>query len=79
MILTPKADSELVMRTWGRSLGPRWVRWFPGHWKLKERKERERFQAKCVFPDNFDPLQNICRWPLFQRLCPGFQGKTSYR
>ncbi|CAB4437984.1 unnamed protein product [Rhizophagus irregularis] len=51
MILKPKHDSEFVMRTWSKSLGDFSVRWFPGYWKLADRKVQEKFQCKFVLPD----------------------------
>ncbi|CAB4416079.1 unnamed protein product [Rhizophagus irregularis] len=51
MILKPKDDSEFVMRTWSKPLGDMSVRWYLGHWKLKERKVCEKFQCKFVIPD----------------------------
>ncbi|PKY61827.1 hypothetical protein RhiirA4_487353 [Rhizophagus irregularis] len=51
IILRPLLDTEfIVTKTWCQSLGGFYVRWFPGHWKLKDRKERERFQAKIKIP-----------------------------
>ncbi|PKY59880.1 hypothetical protein RhiirA4_482999 [Rhizophagus irregularis] len=51
MILRPLIDTDFVMRTWWQKLDEDTVvRWYPGHWKLKERKERERFQAKILVP-----------------------------
>ncbi|PKY50578.1 hypothetical protein RhiirA4_467131 [Rhizophagus irregularis] len=52
MILRPTIDTEFVMRTWWQKLDDLDVRWYPGHWKLKDRKERERFQAKLVVPSD---------------------------
>ncbi|POG64377.1 hypothetical protein GLOIN_2v1676095, partial [Rhizophagus irregularis DAOM 181602=DAOM 197198] len=46
MILKPTTDTDFVMRTWQQKLGDGLVRWYPGHWKLRERKARERFQVK---------------------------------
>ncbi|GBB96159.1 hypothetical protein RclHR1_00270005 [Rhizophagus clarus] len=41
-------------RLWIAPLGPVVVRWFPASWSLKERKERERFQAVVQGPlDSF--------------------------
>ncbi|PKY62198.1 hypothetical protein RhiirA4_525806 [Rhizophagus irregularis] len=51
MILRPTIDTDFVMRTWWQQLDEKLtVRWFPGHWKLKDRKERERFQTKIHIP-----------------------------
>ncbi|PKY55908.1 hypothetical protein RhiirA4_475747 [Rhizophagus irregularis] len=50
MILRLIIDTEFVMRTWSQKLDDFSVRWYPGHWKLKDRKERERFQAKILIP-----------------------------
>ncbi|PKY57085.1 hypothetical protein RhiirA4_428726 [Rhizophagus irregularis] len=52
MILRPAIDTDFVMRTWWQKLDGQYVRWFPGHWKLKDRKERERFQAKLHIPSD---------------------------
>ncbi|PKY54522.1 kinase-like protein, partial [Rhizophagus irregularis] len=51
MILKPTHDTDFVMRTWAKSLGNMLVRWFPGNWKLKDRKVREKFQCKIALPD----------------------------
>ncbi|PKK68018.1 hypothetical protein RhiirC2_782792 [Rhizophagus irregularis] len=51
MILKPNQDSCFVMRQWSTKLGDMHVRWFPGHWKLKDRKVREKFQCKIHLPD----------------------------
>ncbi|PKY59511.1 hypothetical protein RhiirA4_482305 [Rhizophagus irregularis] len=50
MILRPLIDTDFVMKTWWQKLGDVYVRWYSGHWKLKDRKERERFQAKLHIP-----------------------------
>ncbi|CAB4427699.1 unnamed protein product [Rhizophagus irregularis] len=50
MILRPVIDTDFVMRTWWQKLDDMYVRWYPGHWKLKDRKEREKFQAKITIP-----------------------------
>ncbi|CAB4414801.1 unnamed protein product [Rhizophagus irregularis] len=52
MILRSIIDTDFVMRTWGQKLDDEYVRWYPGHWKLKDRKERERFQAKITIPSD---------------------------
>ncbi|PKY55490.1 hypothetical protein RhiirA4_427552 [Rhizophagus irregularis] len=53
MILRPLIDTDFVMRTWWQKLDEDTaVRWFPGHWKLKDRKERERFQTKIEIPSD---------------------------
>ncbi|PKY55446.1 hypothetical protein RhiirA4_474907 [Rhizophagus irregularis] len=53
MILRPLLDTEfIVSKTWCHILGDVYVRWFPGYWKLKDRKERERFQAKINIPND---------------------------
>ncbi|PKC57743.1 hypothetical protein RhiirA1_401172 [Rhizophagus irregularis] len=51
MILKPTHDTDFVMRTWSKKLGDVWVRWFPGHWKLKDRKICEKFQCKITLLD----------------------------
>ncbi|PKY44274.1 hypothetical protein RhiirA4_418906 [Rhizophagus irregularis] len=53
MILKPTIDTAFVMRTWQQKLGDGLVRWYPGHWKLRERKARERFQVKFSLPDDW--------------------------
>ncbi|PKY57032.1 hypothetical protein RhiirA4_477800 [Rhizophagus irregularis] len=64
MILQPVIDTDFVMRTWWQKLDDdKVMRWYPGHWKLKDRKERERFQTKIQIPsdatdDNFKNYQN---------------------
>ncbi|PKC00527.1 hypothetical protein RhiirA5_382389 [Rhizophagus irregularis] len=59
IILSPLADSEFVMRTWSKQLGGIDVRWYLGFWKLKDRKERERYQAKINIPaDATDDTMN---------------------
>ncbi|GBC10870.1 hypothetical protein RclHR1_09980004 [Rhizophagus clarus] len=45
MVLSPLASTDYVLRTWWRKLGDTVVRWFPGSWRLKDRKVREQFQA----------------------------------
>uniref|UniRef100_U9U1U4 Uncharacterized protein n=1 Tax=Rhizophagus irregularis (strain DAOM 181602 / DAOM 197198 / MUCL 43194) TaxID=747089 RepID=U9U1U4_RHIID len=46
MILKPTTDTDFVMRTWQQKLGDGLVRWYPGHWKLREHKAWEHFQVK---------------------------------
>ncbi|GBC20383.2 hypothetical protein GLOIN_2v1839566 [Rhizophagus irregularis DAOM 181602=DAOM 197198] len=46
MILKPTVDTDFVMRTWQQKLGDGLVRWYPGHWKLREHKAWEHFQVK---------------------------------
>ncbi|PKK59887.1 hypothetical protein RhiirC2_794158 [Rhizophagus irregularis] len=53
MILKPTIDTDFVMRTWQQNLGDSLVRWYPGHWKLRERKARERFQVKFSLPEDW--------------------------
>ncbi|EXX52962.1 hypothetical protein RirG_248380 [Rhizophagus irregularis DAOM 197198w] len=53
MILKPTVDTDFIMRTWQQKLGGGLVRWYPGHWKLRERKARERFQVKFSLPDDW--------------------------
>ncbi|CAB5199974.1 hypothetical protein RhiirA1_471177 [Rhizophagus irregularis] len=45
MILKLTIDTDFVMRIWQQTLGDGLVRWYPGHWKLRERKAREYFQV----------------------------------
>ncbi|PKY56064.1 hypothetical protein RhiirA4_476073 [Rhizophagus irregularis] len=53
MILRPVIDTDFVMRTWWQKLDEETVvRWYPRHWKLKDRKERERFQGKIMVPSD---------------------------
>ncbi|GBC06363.1 hypothetical protein RclHR1_00680007 [Rhizophagus clarus] len=48
MVLSPLADTDFVMKTWWRKLGGIIVRWYPGSWRLKDRKVREQFQASIT-------------------------------
>ncbi|PKY34799.1 hypothetical protein RhiirB3_454867 [Rhizophagus irregularis] len=57
MILRPIIDTNFVMRTWWQKLDDQYVRWFSGHWKLKDRKEQERFQAKLTIPKDAQQAQ----------------------
>ncbi|PKY40779.1 hypothetical protein RhiirA4_454219 [Rhizophagus irregularis] len=50
MILRLVTDTDFVMKTWGQKLDDMYMRWYPGYWKLKDRKERECFQAKLTIP-----------------------------
>uniref|UniRef100_U9THQ6 Uncharacterized protein n=1 Tax=Rhizophagus irregularis (strain DAOM 181602 / DAOM 197198 / MUCL 43194) TaxID=747089 RepID=U9THQ6_RHIID len=59
ILLSPLADSEFVMRTWSKQLGGIDVRWYLEFWKLKDRKECERYQAKINIPaDATDDMMN---------------------
>ncbi|CAB4431895.1 unnamed protein product [Rhizophagus irregularis] len=62
MILRPIIDTDFVMRTWYQKLDDLDVRWYPGHWKLKDRKERERFQAKLTIPSDASDNQLKNYW-----------------
>ncbi|CAB4426579.1 unnamed protein product [Rhizophagus irregularis] len=52
MILWPIIDTNFVMRTWCQKLDDISVRWYLEHWKLKNCKERKRFQAKITIPSD---------------------------
>ncbi|PKY62766.1 hypothetical protein RhiirA4_489842 [Rhizophagus irregularis] len=63
MILRPLIDTDFVMKTWWQKLGDVYVRWYLGYWKLKDRKERERFQAKLKIPADAPAttFKNYCK------------------
>ncbi|GBB89554.1 hypothetical protein RclHR1_16280004 [Rhizophagus clarus] len=50
IVLNPTKDTEFILMPWCTQLGGIWVRWFPGEWKLAQRKSREIFQASFPFP-----------------------------
>ncbi|GBB85234.1 hypothetical protein RclHR1_01180011 [Rhizophagus clarus] len=50
IVLNPTKDTEFILMPWCTQLGGIWVRWFPGEWKLAQRKSREIFQASFRFP-----------------------------
>ncbi|PKY52612.1 hypothetical protein RhiirA4_497073 [Rhizophagus irregularis] len=52
MILHPLIDTDFVIRTWWERLDDVYVRWYLGFWKLKDHKEREKFQAKITIPSD---------------------------
>ncbi|CAB4430787.1 unnamed protein product [Rhizophagus irregularis] len=53
MILRPLIDTDFVMRTWWQQLDEKTtVCWYPGFWKLKDRKEREHYQTKIHIPSD---------------------------
>ncbi|GBB86283.1 hypothetical protein RclHR1_12700001 [Rhizophagus clarus] len=50
IVLNPTKDTEFILMPWCTQLGGIWARWFPGEWKLAQRKSREIFQASFRFP-----------------------------
>ncbi|GBB97436.1 hypothetical protein RclHR1_29960001 [Rhizophagus clarus] len=50
IVLNPTKDTEFILMPWCTQLGGIWVRWFPGKWKLAQRKSREIFQTSFHFP-----------------------------
>ncbi|CAB4440722.1 unnamed protein product [Rhizophagus irregularis] len=63
MILRPLINTDFVMKTWWQKLGDMYVRWYLGYWKLKDRKECERFQAKLLIPKDASDkdFKNFCK------------------
>ncbi|GBC05720.1 hypothetical protein RclHR1_00640008 [Rhizophagus clarus] len=49
-LLTLTKDTEFILMPWCTQLGGIWVWWFPGEWKLAQRKSREIFQVSFRFP-----------------------------
>ncbi|GBC10617.1 hypothetical protein RclHR1_09790002 [Rhizophagus clarus] len=52
IVLNPTKDTGFILMPWCTRLGGIWVQWFPGEWKLAQRKSREIFQASFRFPAN---------------------------
>ncbi|GBC07816.1 hypothetical protein RclHR1_07700009 [Rhizophagus clarus] len=52
IVLNLTKDTEFILMPWCTQLGSIWIRWFPGEWKLAQRKSREIFQASFRFPAN---------------------------